>query len=127
MSRKKNEDGLATEEGAVMEAAEVPVTLEGKVEQLMDEVNALKEQVAALVMEAEDMEVEVGEESEIDETKDPPLACPNCGGRLMQFFTRGWLHESGFLSRQQDVVHCLGCNKVMNVEDLVVSKVGSLV
>ena len=110
---------VKTEEAVVVDAR----TPEQKLAQTMDEVNALKEQMASVLAFLTDEE----EEGDEEEDKTPYLACPKCGGRLMQFFVRAWMHTSGALDHVENVVHCLGCNAVMNDTALVESPTGELV
>jgi hypothetical protein len=102
------------EEGEMEETK--PMAIEDKVDMLMDEVNALKEQLAAMFGDEDEPEEE--EEEEADLT--PYMQCSNCGGRLMQFHERGWLHESGMVDHEELVLACQGCHKVQSVDDLIV-------
>jgi hypothetical protein len=119
MARPKKvvEDAVETkpEEGTMAETVDGR-TLEQKVDALMDEVNALKEQLAAMFGDEDEPEEE--EEEEADLT--PYMQCSNCGGRLMQFHERGWLHESGMVDHEELVLACQGCHKVQSVDDLIV-------
>jgi hypothetical protein len=110
MARAKSVEGPDVVVESVVEETK-PMALEDKMDMLMDEVNALKEQLAALF--------EDDDEGDEEEDKTPYMTCPKCQGRLMQFHDRGWMHESGLVDHSELVVHCMGCHWIGGPQDLV--------